>query len=419
VNIQFIHTADVHLDRSLKGLAVSAGSAVELMTATRTAFTRLVDSAIELNVAFMIIAGDLYDSDWEDFQTGYFFIGEMARLRKAGIRVILLYGNHDAEQDMTKKLALPDNVLRFDSSKPQSIELEDLKVVLHGQSYRQANTTDNLAARYPRPVPGWVNIGVLHTALQGRPPHGRYAPCNLDELKNKGYSYWALGHVHEYEILSNDPWIVFPGNLQGLHINEPGAHGAMIVPIDDGTVGRPERLCVDVMRWTTVEVDVAAAATIDQMAPMIGQALRVAVSEAEGRYVCCRVVLTGRTPAHGELFACGQQLAAEVQAQAIAVSPDKLLIEKINKKTQPMLTFEEIAARGDAVAELQNFLEEAAKDSIFLDSLKSDFNLLVGKLPPELAGYDLSAVNCVRDGRLAELVASVAPGVLDRVSKER
>ncbi|WP_210772045.1 metallophosphoesterase family protein [Metallibacterium scheffleri] len=418
MNIQFIHTADVHLDRGLKGLTVQGDSAPELLTATRTAFVRLVDVAIDTKVAFMIIAGDLYDSDWNDFQTGYFFIGEMGRLQKAGIRVILLYGNHDAEQDMTKKLALPDNVLRFDSSKPSSIPLEDLKIVLHGQSFRRAATTDNLAAKYPPPVPGWVNIGVLHTALQGKPPHSPYAPCSLDELKNKGYAYWALGHVHQYEILAEDPWIVFPGNLQGLHVNEPGARGAVIVPIDDGAVGRPERLCVDVLRWTTVEVDAAGAAGIDQVAPLIGQALRKTVGEAEGRYVCCRVVLTGRTAAHGELFARGQQLAAEVKAQAIAAAPDKLIIEKIKVQTQPMLSPEEIAARGDAVAELQKIFDGAPTDQAFLESLRSDLEVLVGKLPPELADQDLPAVQCVKEGRLFDLIATVAPGVLDRVSRE-
>jgi DNA repair protein SbcD/Mre11 len=418
VNFRFIHAADVHLDRSLRGLALSGETAVQAMTPTRTAFSRLIDAAIESKVAFMIVAGDLYDADWEDFQTGYYFIGEMARLQRAKIRVILLYGNHDAEQDMTKKLTLPDNVLQFDSSKPQSIELADLKVVLHGQSFRRANTTENLAAKYPPPVPGWVNIGVLHTALQGKPPHSPYAPTSLDELRNKGYCYWALGHVHQYEILSEDPWVVFPGNLQGLHVNEPGPHGAVIVSVEDGAVGRPERLLIDILRWTKIEVDVASVVMMGQIAPLVGQALRRAVADAEGRYVACRVVLTGRTPAHGELFARGQQLAAEVKAQAIALGLDRLLVEKIQVDTQPILGPEAIAARGDALGELQRFFSDAATDPAFLDSLRSDFEVLASRLPRELVDDDLPAIDCVRDGRVAELVTSVGTSVLDRISRE-
>lgn len=416
--MNFIHTADIHLDRGLRGLAIGREVAPELLTATRTTFTRLIDAAIDLKVAFVIIAGDLYDTDWEDFQTGYYFIAEMARLQKAGIAVILLYGNHDAEQDMTKRLTLPDNVHRFGSAKPESIRLEHLKIAFHGQSFRRAATTDNLAAGYPSPIAGWVNIGVLHTALQGTPPHSPYAPCSLDELKSKGYDYWALGHVHQYALLAEDPWIVFPGNLQGLHINEPGARGAVIVPIDDGVVGRPERLCVDVLRWATVVVDTTGAFTLDQIVPRVGQALQQAFSEAEGRYLCCRVVLAGRTAAHGELFARGQQLAADVKGQALMVSADRLVIERIKVETEPMLTVEEISARDDAVADLQKLLQGAASDTALIETLKTELSILIGRLPHDLDDQDLQAIRWVKEGRFVELIAAVGPGMLDRVSGE-
>jgi hypothetical protein len=45
-----------------------------------------------------------------------------------------------------------------------------------------------------------TNIDCLHNA---------YAPCSLDTLRNKGYHYWALGHVHNRQILCGDPYIVF------------------------------------------------------------------------------------------------------------------------------------------------------------------------------------------------------------------
>lgn len=416
MNFQFIHAADIHLDRGLRGLVINGDGAPELLTATRTAFSRLIDAAIDLKVSFIVIAGDLYDTDWEDFQTGYFFIAEMARLQKAGIRAILLYGNHDAEQDMTKRLTLPDNVLRFGSARPESIQLDDLRVVLHGQSFRRAVTTDNLAAAYPPPLAGWVNIGVLHTALQGTPPHSPYAPCSLDELKSKGYDYWALGHVHQFALLAEDPWIVFPGNLQGLHINEPGPRGAVVVSVDDGVVRRPERLFVDVLRWATAEVNASTAANLDQVVLLVGQELQKAFSEAEGRYLCCRVVIVGRTAAHGELFARGQQLAADIKGQAIMVSADHLVIERIKVETQPLLTDDEISARDDAVANLHALLKGAASDPVLVELLKTELAVLVGRLPHDLEVQNLAAVQWVKEGKIVELIESVAPAMLDRVS---
>ena len=98
--------------------------------------------------------------------------------------------------------------------------------------------TDNLASGYPRYDPGYFNIGMLHTSLTGRQGHEDYAPCSTDELKSKGYDYWALGHVHKREIVDKDPWIVFPGNIQGRHIRETGVKGVTLVTVEDGTLQR-------------------------------------------------------------------------------------------------------------------------------------------------------------------------------------
>ena len=135
----------------------------------------------------------------------------MGRLNNAGIPVYLLQGNHDAESQITRRLELPENVHLFSSRKPQTFEPDELSVALHGQSFRQRNVTENLALVYPDPVSGAFNIGVLHTGLGGMGGHENYAPCLLGDLVNKGYDYWALGHVHQAEVLHKQPHIVFPG----------------------------------------------------------------------------------------------------------------------------------------------------------------------------------------------------------------
>ena len=186
--MKFIHTADIHLDSPLLGLAAYKDAPADLLrTVTRDAFTQLVDEAIEETVDFMIIAGDLYDGSWKDYNTGHFFCREMGRLNKAGIPVYLLFGNHDADSEMTKKLTLPPNVHQFENRKASTFRIEELKVALHGRSYKEAATVENLATSYPAPVAGWLNIGVLHTALEGYAAHANYAPCSLAELIAKRY----------------------------------------------------------------------------------------------------------------------------------------------------------------------------------------------------------------------------------------
>jgi len=411
--MKFIHVADIHLDSPLAGLAAYKDAPADrLRTVTRDAFTRLIDLAIEEAVDFMIIAGDLYDGGWKDYNTGHFFCRCMGRLRQAGIPVFLLHGNHDAESDMTRRLVLPDNVQVFGSRKPETFRLNAHKVALHGRSFREAATVENLAAGYPAPVEGWLNIGVLHTALEGYAAHARYAPCSLAELVAKGYDYWALGHVHEYAVLHRDPWVVFPGNLQGRHIRETGARGAVRVEADAAGIRSVERLLVDVLRWERLDVDVSAAPDLDAVVRCVGQAFaRLLASTADDRYLSVRVALTGQTPAHGALFGLAAQLREEVLAQAAGQGIDRLWVEKVVDDTRPPRDALERAGRADAIADLQGFLAEAPTDAAFLKALLEDLRPLVDKAPRELIAA-LPELDAIRAGQVDELVRAVTPDLL-------
>jgi DNA repair exonuclease SbcCD nuclease subunit len=411
--MKFIHAADIHLDSPLAGLAAYKDAPADrLRTVTRDAFTRLIDLAIEEAVDFMVIAGDLYDGGWKDYNTGHFFCRCMGRLRQAGIPVFLLHGNHDAESDMTRRLLLPDNVRVFGTRKPETFRLEDHKVALHGRSFREAATEENLAAGYPPPVEGWLNIGVLHTALEGYAAHARYAPCSLAELVAKGYDYWALGHVHEHAVLHRDPWVVFSGNLQGRHIRENGERGAVRVEADDGGIRSVERLLVDVLRWERLEVDVSAAPDLDAVVRCVGQAFaRLLASTADDRYLSVRVTLTGQTLAHGALFGLAAQLREEVLAQAAGQGIDRLWVEKVVDATRPPRDALERAGRADAIADLQGFLAEAPTDMAFLKALLEDLRPVVDKAPRELIAA-LPELDAIRAGQVDDLVRAVTPDLL-------
>jgi len=416
--MKFIHAADIHLDSPLQGLtAYPDAPADSLRTVTREAFSHLVDAAIEEAVDFMVIAGDLYDGNWKDYNTGRYFCREMGRLHRADIPVYLLYGNHDAESEMTRKLILPDNVHVFETRKAGTFRLESLKVALHGRSFREAATTENLAASYPEPAPGWLNIGVLHTALEGYDAHARYAPCTLAELRRKGYDYWALGHVHEHAILGREPWVVFPGNLQGRHVRETGARGAVRVLADDTGIRSVERLLVDVLRWQNLHIDATAAGTLEEVTRLTGQALdRALAATPDPLRLCVRVTLQGRTAAHGELFGLEAQLRQEVLAQAAARGAERLWVEKIRLRTQPPDDPARLASRQDAIADLQTFLDRAPEDEALLKSLLDDLRPLVDKAPRDLIAA-LPVLDDIRNGRIDQLVRGVTPDLLAYLAK--
>jgi len=416
--MRFIHTADIHLDSPLRGLsAYQDAPAEQLRGATREAFRQLITTAIDERVDFMVIAGDLYDGDWPDFNTGLFFCAEMGRLQRAGIPAFVLFGNHDAESQMTRALRLPDNVFRFSASACQSHTIEPLKVALHGRSFKVRDTTENLAQGYGAPLRGYFNIGVLHTALQGGyGEHLNYAPCTLDELHAKGYDYWALGHVHDHRLWTGRSTICFPGNLQGRNIRETGQRGAVMVTVEQGGPPQVERLFIDVLRWEHLAVDVSACDNMDAVGIATSRQLTALLETDAHVPRAVRVSLQGECAIHGELFQREQELRAHVLAEIAAIAPDRLWLEKVKLATRPIDTPATGLLGTDALAELQALLAEAGQDAALLKDLRDDFNQMLAKAPDLLA--EVPALRQSRDGDLGPVLNSVVPGLLARLAMQ-
>jgi exonuclease SbcD len=73
-NFSFLHAADLHLGSPFVGLSSrDEHLARRFAAASREAFTDLVNTAIEKRVAFVVIAGDVYDGEWRDNSIGLFF----------------------------------------------------------------------------------------------------------------------------------------------------------------------------------------------------------------------------------------------------------------------------------------------------------------------------------------------------------
>lgn len=385
-SFRFIHTADIHLDSPLRGLAGYEGPAIErIRTATRQAFDNLIGEAIDQEVGFVVIAGDLYDGDWRDYQTGLFFARQMGRLAKADIPAFVLHGNHDAESQITKRLTLPDSVRVFSVRKPETFRLEELGVALHGQSFRQRDVTDNLVPAYPEPLDGVFNIGVLHTGMGGMGGHANYAPCTIGDLVSKGYDYWALGHVHHAAVLHQNPHVVFPGNLQGRHIRETGPKGAYLVSVEDREIVECGPLHTDVVRWAHLKVSVAGCDRNAEALECVRGAVEQAIdSGADGRLLACRIELTGRTQIHDHLLISTEHLLAEARAAALGFGDASAWIERVVIATEPVLDPATLAGREDALGELHRMLGDAAADPELLSQLEADVSELVRKLPSDV-----------------------------------
>jgi DNA repair exonuclease SbcCD nuclease subunit len=403
---KFVHAADLHLDSPLRGLQRYEGAPVaELRGATRRATENLVQLCLDEQVAFLLIAGDLFDGDWKDYGTGLFFVKQMKRLKDGDVRVFIVRGNHDAQSKMSHKLRLPDNVHLFAARSPETIHLEALGVAIHGQSYAQRDTQDDLSAGYPAAVSGALNIGVLHTSLDGREGHANYAPCTTGGLLSKGYDYWALGHVHKREVVSSDPWIVFPGNLQGRHARELGPKGASLVTVVDQDITEVKHCSLDVVRWVDCPVDVTGQSDGEAVLDCVERALQDEVAKHDDRLIAARVTITGCTEAHGELLRAVGHYQGEVRGRAIDLGDDCLWIEKVRLRTTADFDVEALRDGDGPYAELLRSTAALAGDEQAVAALATSLSELVKKVDSAVLGPDEPRADTVEEvqGLLGEL----------------
>ena len=405
MDFTFLHCADLHLGSPLLGLSLKdEGIAKRFAEASRAAFSDLVTRAIEERVAFVVISGDVYDGEWKDAAIGLFFARQLSRLHREAIPVFIIHGNHDAKNVVTREITLPDNVTTFPTRRAKTQKIEALRVAIHGRSFLEREETENWAPSYPEPIAGYFNIGMLHTSCDGKPGHASYAPCSSGDLVARGYDYWALGHVHQFEVLREFPHIVYPGNLQGRSIRECGPKGAVLVDVEDGRVRELRRVVSDHARWAEVTVDAGAHDSKEALLRAVAQAFAPVAREAEGRLVAARLRVTGATLLHRLLLA-DQDAFADDALAAAQQSAEDIWIEKLRIETRDVAT-----AGGDDLSGLDlNALLAGADEAALGKRLGDDMAMLASKTSAAL-GLDMAEAPALMAQARALLLERAAHG---------
>ncbi|PID20916.1 DNA repair exonuclease [Sporosarcina sp. P3] len=253
-SIRFLHTADLHLDSPFKGMATAGPDELaRLQQSIFAAFDRFIAYAVKERPDFVVIVGDLYDGEDRSLRAQIRFQQGMQQLQKVNIPVYLSYGNHDHLAGRWTRVSLPENVQVFTEQVEQKqLMIRDEIIYLHGFSYPQRHVKEPMIRQYPVANEG-IHIGLLHGSVAGDAEHAVYAPFTVSELQEKHYRYWALGHIHKRQVLSQEPPIVYPGNIQGRHRNEQGLKGFYDVSLTPTNVSMTFVATSDVV-FTTLTV---------------------------------------------------------------------------------------------------------------------------------------------------------------------
>jgi DNA repair exonuclease SbcCD nuclease subunit len=233
--MRFLHLADVHLDTPFAGRSPAVRSRLRL--ASREALSAAVDCALAERVDVVLIAGDLFDGERLSFGTELFLLEQLRRLRDGGIPVVYASGNHDPGSRGGRTLAWPENVALVGDARPRRIAIRrrgEVVGFVTAAGHAGPRETADLSRTFPKPPGELPEVALLHTQVGGAregEEHHPYAPSQLSTLLASGYHYWALGHIHLRQCLSDLPAVHFPGNLQGRTARERGPKGGLLVDV--------------------------------------------------------------------------------------------------------------------------------------------------------------------------------------------
>lgn len=334
-SFRFLHAADLHLDTPFRGIRRSPEwLRTRLAEATLVAWDRLVQTAVDEAVDFLILAGDVFDHTSPSLRAQLRLRDGIVRLATADIPVFWAHGNHDFYQSLNLAVGWPSNLIRFPAGQVGRHVVTKAGAAVcavYGISFPTQAVTDPYAELFARSPEDAYAVAVLHTNVGGDAEHDNYAPAQLSDLTGAGFDYWALGHVHQGRILSEHPPVIYPGNLQGRHPRETGPKGAYLVEVDHGET-HWRFLPMASFRWEALAVDCSEMEMADQVEEAIRDAMnRVPLAPQEDGLLC-RVTLTGSTPLYqldpDEWNAVGERLSSD------AYSPGFHWVESVT----PLLT---------------------------------------------------------------------------------
>lgn len=322
IPFRFLHAADLHLDSRFAGLAhIPPAVRSYLRESTFAALGRLVRVAVQENVDFVVISGDVYDVSDASLQGQLRFHEALEELGQHGISVFLIHGNHDPLDGLRLTVDLPKHVTVFGGVKPDyatAYRRSDGKeiAIVSGISYPTAKVMENTALTFSRkPGSSLFHIALLHGNIDGDLQHETYSPCSRRDLIERGFDYWALGHIHKRSILHERPTIVYPGNIQGRSVKETGPKGCYVVDVNESGNVSLHFHELDLVRWQVREISIDGLSNEAEWIQSVEQAVEEIRDQHSEMMSVVRFRLTGRGDMHRLLAEKGSadDLLSELQ----------------------------------------------------------------------------------------------------------
>jgi DNA repair exonuclease SbcCD nuclease subunit len=243
---------------------------------------------------------------------------------------------------------------------------------------------ENLAQKFSRGNNDKIfAIGLLHANVGHQSGHDNYAPCSIDDLIAAKMDYWALGHIHGFQVLrDSNPAVVYSGNSQARHMRESGEKGCCLVTLNKDTAPIIQFIPVDAIRYIQDEVDLSGTITLEEVIHVVRSKCEYFADQTKQREVFIDLSLNGRTQVHAELQRGDtlQGLQGEIRTYFQGRTPSIWLNLKLY--TAGIYDVESLREGKDFIADLVNLFDVEGKRESFADLkevLKPAFETWQGK----------------------------------------
>ncbi len=343
LEFSFLHIADIHLGRPFSDLSKYSENHKNILNrATEKTFNNIIDFALNNKVDFVLIAGDTFDSENQDFSSQLILKRGLKKLEEAEIKAFLICGNHDCVNSYNKNtFNYAENslikIIGINTPNYTDIEVENNRhekiAVLHALSYTTDKMNENPIQYFSKSNDLnrlMFHIGLLHSDITSE-KDSSYAPCSYGELENIGYDYWALGHIHKPEPQINDK-IQYSGTVQGRNIKETGAHGIRFVNVENNIIVRNEFIKLDTVRFEEVTADISSVDDLTQAYDIIFDSLENILNDDFCDLHLVNLNLSGITSLYGDI---NDNFYNGISDKISESFNQKICISQISNKCEP------------------------------------------------------------------------------------
>ena len=244
--MKFVHIADVHLDTPFKTISDRADIGIERRLEQREALKKVIDYIKENNIKYLFISGDLYDQEYIR-ESSISFLNDLFK-EIPNTNIYIAPGNHDPylKNSFYATYNWNNNVKIF-TNVVEKVEKEDVNI--YGYGFNSFEMNDDQINDINIDDSNKINILITHGDLND----SKYNPIKLNELKQKGFDYVALGHIHKRDDKTN---IVYPGSLISLGFDELGEHGMIVGEIENKELNK-KFIKIDNREFVEYELDIS------------------------------------------------------------------------------------------------------------------------------------------------------------------